>query len=146
MTVYELHDEVEDPVALACLVNRDDVGMLDSRCGPRLGAEALPVGIVLGDVWTDQLQRDDTVELDVASAEDDAHAAAGEFPLDQVAGEGVPGVGLGSHRRAPAIRKITGSLGCVFTIRLPNPLVVARASRVRLRDRIRERPPATVAE
>ncbi len=103
--------------------------MLDSRRGPRLGAEALPVGIVLGDVWTDQLQRDDTVELDVASAEDDAHAAAGEFPPRSGSRRGVPAALVGQSSACLRDQKITGNLGCVFTIRLPNPSSSSSARR-----------------
>ena len=58
----EAHRDVQLPVDLARVVDRDDVRMLERGRHPRLGQEALPERDVLGELRREQLQRDVAVE------------------------------------------------------------------------------------
>ena len=79
------HGEVELPVGLAGVVDRDDVGMLERGSEARLDEEALAKPAILGKAWREQLERDGSLERDVVGAVDDAHATAPEQLLDAVA-------------------------------------------------------------
>ena len=84
----EAHRQVELPVVLPGLVDRDHVRMVE-RCGePRLAQEAGAEALVLGQLRRDQLERDGTLERQVGRPVDDAHAAAADQRLHPVAGEG----------------------------------------------------------
>ena len=85
------------PVALARVVDRDDVGVVDRGRRPRLAHEAVAEVGVLGQLRRDQLQRDGAVEVELEGPVDDAHAAAAGDRQDPVAGELVSLV-QGGHR------------------------------------------------
>ncbi len=110
--VDELHGD-EDAVAEAAdVVDGDDVGVADA--GQRLGlaqqAQPGDLGILVGVLRLQQLDGDRPVQLGIARAIDDAHAAAGDAALDDVAADRLAGLddrrGAGladehaSHRRA----------------------------------------------
>ena len=81
------HRDVQLPVDLARVVDRDDVRMLERGRHPRLGEEALAERDVVGELRREQLQCDVTVEREVVSAVDDAHPAAAEQRLQPIAGK-----------------------------------------------------------
>ncbi len=92
------HGDVQGPVvALARVVDRDDVGVVDRGGGARLAYEALAEVGVLGQLRGDELQRDGAVEVELERPVDHAHAAAARDPQDAVAGELVSLV-QGGHR------------------------------------------------
>ena len=102
----EAHRDVQLPVDLARVVDRDDVRMLDRGRQPRLAQEALAERHVVGELRGEQLQRDVAVEREVVGAVDDAHAAAADQRLDPIAGElgadaRVAEAGMFSFRRRP---------------------------------------------
>ena len=80
--VDEPHRDVQQPVRLARLVDRDDRGVLDRRRQPRLAQEPLAIGAVVGERRPQQLQRDLAPEPQVLGAVDDAHSAAAEQRVD----------------------------------------------------------------
>jgi hypothetical protein len=84
-----LHREVEQPVDLAGVVDRDDVRVLERRGDPRLALEALAEALRLGVFRGDDLDRGAAPEVQVLGPVDDAHAAAPEAGLDPVAGDGL---------------------------------------------------------
>ena len=61
--------------------------MLQRGSHPRLGQKPLAERDVLGEVRREQLQRDVTVEREIASPVDDAHPAAAEQRLQPIAGQ-----------------------------------------------------------
>ena len=83
------HDDEQHALALARVVDGDDVRVLDRRGGLGLGDEARAEVRLLGERRRDDLQRDDAVEVEVAGAIDDAHAAAPGESLDAVVDEDV---------------------------------------------------------
>ena len=84
----EAHRQVELPVVLAGLVDRDHVRMVERGGEAWLAQEAGTERLVLGQLRRDQLQRDRALERQVDRPVDDAHAAAADQRLDPVAGEG----------------------------------------------------------
>jgi hypothetical protein len=64
--------------------------MLDRRRRPRLLEKPRADPVVLEQLRGDQLQRDDPVELELACAVDDAHAAAADDGLDAATGHDRP--------------------------------------------------------
>ena len=107
------HRDVERPVvALARVVDRDDVGVVDRRRGARLADEAIAEVGVLGELRGDELQRDRAIEVELERSIDHPHAAAARDPQDAVAGELVSLVQAG-HRafvqeapQAPESRRV----------------------------------------
>ena len=79
------HHEVQPPVLLARLVDRDHVRVIDRRRHPRLALEALAEVAVGGVLGRDQLERDRASQRDLGRAVDDAHAAAAGDRLDTAA-------------------------------------------------------------
>ena len=82
---HPAHHQVQPAVLLACLVDRDDVRMIDRRGHPRLALEALAEARVGGVLGGDQLQRDRAPERELGGAVDDAHATASGDRLDPAA-------------------------------------------------------------
>ena len=76
--VDEAHRDVQLPVDLAGVVDRDDVRMLERGGQARLAEEALAERDVVGQVGCEQLQRDVAVEREVVGAVHDPHPAAAE--------------------------------------------------------------------
>ena len=64
---------------LEVVVNGDDVGVAEFRRGARFFLEAFDELSVFGDGWRKNLERDDAVERNLASAVDCAHAALPYF-------------------------------------------------------------------
>ena len=91
----EAHRDEELAVRLSRFVYRDHVCMLDRRRGLRLPLEAVPEGLVLGELGGDQLQGDLTLQGELGRSVDNAHPAAPGNRLDPVAGQHVAGRELG---------------------------------------------------
>ena len=89
LAVDEPHRDVERPLVLARVVDRQHVRVVDCRRRARLGDEAPAEALVLCQVRCDDLQRDRPVEVDLDRAVDNAHAAAAGHALDAVAREDV---------------------------------------------------------
>ena len=87
VAVDEPHGDVRPSVALAVVVDRDDVGVLDRRRRTRLAQEALANARIAEQPGRDDLQRDGTVETQLRGLVDDAHAPATGDAFDPVAGE-----------------------------------------------------------
>ena len=87
VAVDEAHREVEQPVLLARLEHRQDVGVIDRGGQPRLGDEALAEARLARPVGGDQLERDRAAERLVGRLVDDPHPAAADEPQDPVAGD-----------------------------------------------------------
>ena len=83
----QVHGHEQEPVLLAGVVNRNDVGVSQRDRDPRLVGEAAAKAAVAGEVRRDHLERDDVIENEMGGAIDDPHAAAAGDPLDPVAGE-----------------------------------------------------------
>ena len=86
--LHEAHGQIELPVVLSRLVDRDHVRMVERCRQPRFAQEATAEVLVLGELRRDQLERDRTLERQVGRPVDDAHAAAADQLFDPVAGEG----------------------------------------------------------
>ena len=80
-----LHREVEQPVLLAGVVDRDDVRVLQRGGDPRLAVEALAEPGGLGELRGDDLDGRAAAQVDVLGPVDQAHAAAADPLLDLVA-------------------------------------------------------------
>ena len=78
------HRDVEEPVLLAGIEDRDDAGMVERRSQLRLAQEPLAV-VALAERGGEQLQRGRASEPHVLGPVDDAHAAAAEQLDDPVA-------------------------------------------------------------
>ena len=78
------HRDEEDVVGLRCLVDRDDVRMVEAGSEPGLAHETLTEGLVLAELWREQLQRDLALEHDVLRPIDDAHAAVPEQSIEAI--------------------------------------------------------------
>ena len=87
VAVDEPHGDVRPSVALAVVVDRDDVGVLDRRRGTRLAQEALANAWIAEQPGRDDLQRDGTVETQLRGLVDDAHTAATGDAFHPVTGE-----------------------------------------------------------
>lgn len=85
------HGDVEDAVRLAGLEDGHDVRVVDGGGDLRLVGEALPEGVVAGELGGQQFQGDGPVQAQVPGPVDDGHAAAPDHVPDEVAGE--PGAG-----------------------------------------------------
>ena len=84
--VEELHDDEGAAVFLADVVDGADVGMVQRRRSLRLAPEALQSLRVLGHVFGQELERDETVEPGVLGLVHDAHSAAAQLANDAVVG------------------------------------------------------------
>jgi hypothetical protein len=83
----EAHGDVEQPVGLACVVNRNDVGVVDRRGDVRLSNESLPELLVPGELGREDLEGDLPAESHLLGDVDDAHAAAAEHRFDSEPGD-----------------------------------------------------------
>ena len=104
--VDEAHREVQLPVVLAGLIDRDDVRMVQGGGKARLLEEAAPEQLVPGQLGRDQLQRHRALEREVGRPVDNAHAAATDHRLDLVAGEARAAVQGDAHDPAPVSRSV----------------------------------------
>jgi hypothetical protein len=74
-TFQKLHGNERQPVLLANIVNRADVGMIKCRCGLRFALETGKCLRVSGDFVRQELQRDESVQPGILSFVNDTHAS-----------------------------------------------------------------------
>ena len=72
------------PCVLADFVDRADVRMVERGGGARFAAEPLHRGVVLREVFGEELERDAAAEAGVFRLVDDTHASAAELAQDAV--------------------------------------------------------------
>ena len=82
------HRDVEDPVGLAGVEDRDDVRVVEAGCELGLAQEPLAESSVVGELGREQLERRASLEADLLGQVDDAHPAPADQPLDPVARKG----------------------------------------------------------
>ena len=80
----QLGDDVADFVVDADVVDREDVGMIESAGGPGLFEQSLAAGGIVGDLVAQDLERDFPSQARIPCAVDLAHAAGVERPDDLV--------------------------------------------------------------
>ena len=80
-------DDVDGSVLLACLIQRDDVGVVERGHRSGLAAQTLPNHGVARHLGLDQLERDGPVEPQLASAVEDPDPAEADDALDLVSGK-----------------------------------------------------------
>ena len=85
----KLHGDEGWPSCFADLVDRADVGMVQSGSGLRFALKALEGLRVVGYIVGQELQGDEAAELGVLGLVDDAHAAAAELFDDAVVRDGL---------------------------------------------------------
>ena len=85
--VHEPHREIDAPVDVARVVDRDDIRVLERHHELRLAREALAEALVPGQGRRHQLQRDRPLQAQVVGPVHDAHPAAAEQLLDPVSEE-----------------------------------------------------------
>ena len=85
--VEELHDEERAAVLLADVVDGADVGVVQRRRGPRLAAESGQGLGIVGEVWRQELQRDEALQPRILGFVDHAHPAAAQLLDDAVVRE-----------------------------------------------------------
>ena len=87
LTAQELHGDVGNRVALAHVVDRDDVEVVETPRRPGFAIEAPfeDFGILARHVEIHGLERYDTVEQGVSRLVHDAHRPVTQFPEDLVA-------------------------------------------------------------
>src|SRR5207302_140407 len=96
---YIAHGDEETTVALAGLVDWDNVRMLD-RCGePRLRAKASDEALIVGEFRGDQFEGYLALELDLARAIDDPHSSAAQLGFNHIAVNCNRRLGAGKHLR-----------------------------------------------
>ena len=81
------HRDVEQPVLLARVADREHVRVLDRGGGARLALEALAEVLVARELRLDQFQGDRDVERQVLGLVDHTHSALTRHPFDPVAGK-----------------------------------------------------------
>jgi hypothetical protein len=82
--IKELHNEEGAPVVLANVMDRADVGMVESGRSLGFATETLERLMVLGQVIGEELQSDEATETGVFGFVDDTHAAAAELLHDSI--------------------------------------------------------------
>ena len=80
--LHETHCDVEQPVLLAGVVDRNDVGVVDGRRNVRLTHEPLPELLIPGQLGGEDLERHLSPQAKLLGHVDDAHAAAAENGFD----------------------------------------------------------------
>ena len=103
LAVHVAHDEVDQAVALADRVDRDDVRMGELGGGLGLAGEALPDVLLEGELGGKHLDGDPALEPLVAGAVDDAHAAPPDLALD--------GIRVTQRRGEPGRQRLVGGCG-----------------------------------
>src|ERR1700693_1280616 len=94
--VQKLHDKERMAVLLPDLIDRADIGMVESGGRLRLSLETGQGLGVFRDVLGQELQRDKATELGVFSLVDHTHSAAAELLNDAIVRDG-----LADHRIEP---------------------------------------------
>ena len=100
--VHEPHREIDTAVDVTCVVDRDDVRVLQRHHELRLARESLAEAIVARQGRRDELERDRSLQAQVVRPVHDAHPTAADQLLDPVPEEvGADVGGLGDvHARA----------------------------------------------
>src|SRR6266576_6767949 len=83
----EPHRDRDRGLDLEHLVDRNDVGMIETRCKLRLGPQARAKSFICGELGGKELERDGAFEPQVLREVDDPHPAAAEHALDSIAEE-----------------------------------------------------------
>ena len=83
------HDDEQHALALARVVDGDDVRVLDGGRRLGFGDEALSEVLVVGERGRDDFQRDRPLQAELRRAIDDAHPTAAGEPFDAVIDEDV---------------------------------------------------------
>jgi len=96
---YQPHRDEQRVPGLAGLVDRDDVRVIDSGRGPRLGDEPQPELLVGGQRRGEHLQRDHPAKPLVAGPVDNGHAARAERLFHPVPGHKRPRRGLARQQQ-----------------------------------------------
>ena len=84
----QLHDDEGLAVMLSQVVDRADVGVVESRSGPGLSLKALQGRRALGQLLRQELQSDLATEVQVLGCIDHTHSPATEAVDDTVVGDG----------------------------------------------------------
>ena len=108
--VDQPHREIKAPGHLTRVVDRNDRGVIERGCQPRLAQEALAEANIPGELRCEELERYMPLQGEIARPVDDTHAAATKQRLDPVAGK----LGSGGEFRhtppfGPTIRPSTSS-------------------------------------
>ena len=130
-TLDEPHGDEQDPVGLACLVDRDDVRMVESALGDALAAEALPERDVLAEGGGDQFERDGAFERQLGCLEHHPHAPLAEAPLQSVAADHAPGPKVHRGRNTTCAARAIGDRGGSYWADAPRGRGVPDACRCR---------------
>jgi hypothetical protein len=85
-----LHRQVQQPVHLAGVVDRDHVRVLERGGDPRLALEALAEALRLRVLRGDDLDRGAALEVEVLGPVHDAHPAPADAGIDAVPGDDLP--------------------------------------------------------
>ena len=102
---HELHDEEVDPVGVIHFVDRDDVRVVERRCGPGLPEKAVAAIAIASRVGGNHLDGHNTAQTRVGRPIDDTHAALADAVFDLVVREGRPDHG----RRVVAMGELRAS-------------------------------------
>jgi hypothetical protein len=92
--LHVIHRDEEHVSLFARTVDRDDVGVPDRCRPPRLTLEALAELRLLSQLGNDHLERHDAVEVEIARAVHDSHAAAPDDRLEPMTCDFGPDVDL----------------------------------------------------
>jgi hypothetical protein len=87
--VQKLHDDEGAAAFFADVVDRADVGVIQSRGGFGFAAKALESGTVLGEIFRKKFEGNKAAETRVFSLVDNAHASAAELFDDAVVRDGL---------------------------------------------------------
>ena len=105
LAVHERHHIEDEALAILDRVDRDDVRVRELGREPRLAQEPITQPRLRRPLGRQQLDRDRTIEMDLARQVDDPHAPAAEFAVERVpAGERVLELekeGVGGRAHAP---------------------------------------------
>ena len=96
-SLHVAHGQVEDPVGLPRVVDRDHVGVIEACSDPGLPDESLPEGLVLGHLGVEDLQGHLAVQAEVLGQVHHCHSPAADDRKDPVAGQFGSDPGIGSH-------------------------------------------------
>ena len=100
------HGDVELPIDLAGVVDRDHARMVEAGGQLRLAQEPLAKALVVRQLGREQLQRRGPLQPHLLGQVDDAHPAPAEQPFDAVARELAPDFGV---RLGPAAHLLNGT-------------------------------------
>ena len=105
------HRDVQDAVGLAGVVDRDDVRMVEAGGDLGLADEALPERVVIGELGTEDLQRDLAAQSDVLGQVDDRHPSAADHPDHAMPRElaSLPRIG---HAQSTGVETVSENAGC----------------------------------